>query len=237
MVASDMLQEPGPETGADVRARRCVTDMLEGNAVFKNINETLIAALATVQRPKFGTVGCADSRAPLEKVIGADVGESFTVRLSGNVLDASSIGTIEYGVGHLHIQMLVFFGHTGCGEVAAGQATLKKVVSGKIDESEIPERTALDRLVRRIYTNIKGNPKNIDSLDNAVMDNSKAEIAKLIKSSDIVGKALRDGKLTILLGMYDMRTGAVIDKGELGFVSARYKDRDGSVEFTGFAVS
>ncbi len=235
MFARDMPHELEPEVAK--KARGYVKDMLEGNAVFRNINETLIGALATIQHPKFEAVGCADSRVPLEKVIGADVGESFTVRLAGNVLDASGIGTIEYGVEHLHIHMLIFLGHTGCGAVTAGQALMKKVVSGELDEFDIPERRALDRVVKEIYNNIKDNPKNAQDLDTAVLNNSKAEIAKLIKSSDIVGKALRDGKLTILLGMYDMRTGAVIDKGELGFVSARYKDKDGSVEFTGFAVS
>jgi len=233
MVMKASQEEQGAET---MRAKGLLKDWMEGNAVFRQMNATLVPALATMQRPKYEAVGCADSRVPMEKVIGADVGESFTVRLAGNVLDASSIGTIEYGIEHLHTRVLFFLGHTGCGAVTAGQELLKKVTNGDINESDIPEKTALDRVVKEIYNNIKGNPRNVTDLDNAVMENSQAEIRKLVKSSSIVEEALKGGNLIILLGMYDMRTGAIIEEGDTGFASAHYDDKEGAVDFAPFAA-
>ncbi len=71
------------------------------------------------QRPAAIVVACSDSRVIPELIFSADIGELFTIRVAGNVLDRHQLGSIEYAAAHLHCPLILVLGHTGCGAVAA----------------------------------------------------------------------------------------------------------------------
>ena len=64
-------------------------------------------------------ISCSDSRVIPERIFHAAIGDLFTVRVAGNVIDDHQLGSIEYAAGHLGTNLIVVMGHTGCGAVAA----------------------------------------------------------------------------------------------------------------------
>lgn len=71
------------------------------------------------QHPFAIVITCSDSRVIPEFIFGAGIGELFTIRVAGNVLDRHQLGSIEYAAAHLHCPLILVLGHTGCGAVTA----------------------------------------------------------------------------------------------------------------------
>ncbi len=74
------------------------------------------------QHPFALVLTCSDSRVPPEHIFDAGLGDLFVVRTAGNVVGDYELGSIEYGVEHLGIPLVVVMGHTRCGAVAAALA-------------------------------------------------------------------------------------------------------------------
>lgn len=71
------------------------------------------------QRPYAIVLACSDSRVIPEAIFSAGIGDLFTIRVAGNVVDNHQLGSIEYAEGHLGSRLVVVLGHTGCGAVDA----------------------------------------------------------------------------------------------------------------------
>ena len=71
------------------------------------------------RHPKAIVIACSDSRVIPEAIFNAGIGELFTIRVAGNVLDKHQLGSIEYAAAHLHCPLILVLGHTGCGAVSA----------------------------------------------------------------------------------------------------------------------
>ena len=82
---------------------------------FINRRQELLAG----QQPFAIVLGCSDSRVPPELLFDQGLGDIFVVRTAGQVLEATSIASIEYAVDHLHVPLLVILGHDNCGGVTA----------------------------------------------------------------------------------------------------------------------
>ena len=83
------------------------------------INRERRQQISAGQSPFAVVVSCSDSRAPPELVFARGLGELFTVRVAGNSVDRTALGTIEYGVAELGCPLVVVMGHTQCGAVSA----------------------------------------------------------------------------------------------------------------------
>ena len=70
------------------------------------------------QRPYAAIVTCSDSRVIPEAVFDAGIGELFVIRSAGNVVDGCTLGSLEYAVGHMGVQLVLVMGHTSCGAIA-----------------------------------------------------------------------------------------------------------------------
>lgn len=98
----------------------------EGNAAYVksgtfagDISPEKRLALTGGQSPRAVVITCADSRVIPEVIFSCGLGELFTIRIAGNVIDAHQLGSIEYAVSHLKTPLVVILGHTGCGAVQA----------------------------------------------------------------------------------------------------------------------
>jgi carbonic anhydrase len=78
--------------------------------------------LSEGQEPFAVIVGCSNSRVPPELLFDQGLGDVFVVRVAGNVVDPVVLGSVEYGVEHLHSPLVVVMGHQGCGAVSAAIA-------------------------------------------------------------------------------------------------------------------
>jgi carbonic anhydrase len=96
---------------------------VRGEARLPTLQAEILADLAKGQQPYATILGCSDSRVPPELVFDAGFGELFVVRVAGNVLGPSILGTLQYAGAHLHTQLFVVMGHEGCGAVSAALAS------------------------------------------------------------------------------------------------------------------
>ena len=102
---------------------------VKSGAFSGDISKERRLALTGGQSPRAVVIACADSRVIPEVIFSCGLGELFTIRIAGNVIDAHQLGSIEYAVSHLKTPLVVILGHTGCGAV---QAALHGVADGHI---------------------------------------------------------------------------------------------------------
>jgi carbonic anhydrase len=127
--------------GAPITAERALQRLKDGNrrflagqARFPTVQKEVLADLAKGQQPYATILGCSDSRVPPELVFDAHFGELFVVRVAGNVLGPTIVGTLQYAATHLHTSLFVVLGHERCGAVDAALAAKFK---GKQHRSRI----------------------------------------------------------------------------------------------------
>ena len=110
-----------------ISAKEAIKKLEEGNRKYLTQNTgsgdiSPAARLRTYengQQPYAIVIACSDSRVIPESIFSAGIGELFTIRLAGNVIDDHQLGSIEYAVEHLGSNLVVVMGHTGCGAVEA----------------------------------------------------------------------------------------------------------------------
>jgi carbonic anhydrase len=155
---------------------------------------------AGAQTPRVTVLSCSDSRVPPELVFHRGIGDLFVVRVAGNVADTFGIASIEYAIAHDWTKVIVVLGHERCGAVTEA---LKPVE---------PDTRALRALVRRIRksfpTNIKKGKKR-DYVREAVIANAKASADYIVLNSKVIGDAVRDHKVGVVVAYYPMVSGKV----------------------------
>ncbi len=115
------------------------------------------------QFPYAIVITCSDSRVIPESVFSAGIGEIFTIRVAGNVMDNHQLGSVQYAAAHLGTKLVVVLGHTHCGAVGAalGSGEPEKYVKTLTDEikkaigGETDENTACRKNVERSVSIIK----------------------------------------------------------------------------------
>ena len=123
-----MSTDPGdmpPQTADEALARLKAGNLrfIRGEARFPTVQKEILADLSRGQQPYVTILGCSDSRVPPELVFDAGFGELFVIRVAGNVLGNSILGTLQYAALHLHTPLFVVMGHEGCGAVKAAIAS------------------------------------------------------------------------------------------------------------------
>lgn len=150
--------------------------------------------VAPAQKPFAAFLGCADSRVPIEIVFDQGFGDLFVTRIAGNVTTPECIGSLEFGTLVLGAKVLFVLGHTNCGAVSA--AVKGDPVPGQI--------SALFQHLRPAVKAAKGD------VNLAITENVKTQAALLSEASPVIAKLIRDGKLTVAGGVYDIATGCVM---------------------------
>ena len=173
-----------------------------GHARFPTIQKDVLAELAKGQQPYATVLGCSDSRVPPELVFDAGFGELFVVRVAGNVLGPSILGTLQYAGSHLRTPLFVVLGHEGCGAVKAAiaakfQGERQKSRIEVLLENILP---ALDGLDRTLH------PEAL--LEAAVEANVRWTVRTLLETPEARSRAA-EGRMKLVGAVYDLDTGAV----------------------------
>ncbi len=148
-------------------------------------------ALLGGQHPFVTMIACSDSRVCPEYIFDATLGEIFLIESAGNVVDEIGLGSIEYGVDHLHTPLLVVLSHTKCGAVTA---TCEGV-------------DAEGNLVNVIEKIRPAAEKAGNKVNAAIDENAKAVVADILARSPVVKKAVDEGKTRIVIMKYYLETG------------------------------
>jgi len=178
--------------------------LLEGNKRFiggkrqsPNQSRLRLQETAVAQYPFASILGCADSRVPAEIVFDQGLGDLFVVRLAGNVVSPTAIGSLEFATAVLGSQLIVVLGHERCGAV---QAAIKgELIPGRIGTFVEDIKPALARVKN----------KSGDAVDNAVVANVQYQVELLQGTSSMLTPLIQEGKLKIVGGRYDLDTGEV----------------------------
>jgi len=149
------------------------------------------------QHPYAVILGCADSRVPPELIFDEGLGDLFVIRDAGNVVDDEVLGSIEYAVEHLGVQLVMVLGHEKCGAVSAALASDK--APGHIQ-----------KLVDSILPAIK-EARSLpgDQVHNCVVANAK-HVAMQVKTSEpILRLAVETNRIQVVAANYHLNTGVV----------------------------
>jgi carbonic anhydrase len=158
--------------------------------------------VAKSQTPWAAILTCADSRVPPELLFGGvSVGELFVARNAGNMADTATMGTLEYGVEHLGVPLIVVMGHERCGAVSAACDVVQKHT--KFPGSIGPMVDAIVPAAKAVF----GKPG--DFLDNAVRESAKRTATKIATKSEIVSGAVKGNKAKVMAAWYDLDNGRV----------------------------
>ncbi|MFQ3580333.1 MAG: carbonic anhydrase [Chloracidobacterium sp.] len=178
--------------------------LMEGNGRFaagKTIHPrqdiARIRETAKGQKPFAIIVGCSDSRVPNEIVFDQGLGDLFIVRTAGQVSTYSSWGSIEFAEEVLGAKLIFVLGHTKCGAVQAA-----------VQVPEVPGHiVTLINDIKPAAQRVKGQPG--DEVQNAIRENVRMQVEKLKGLEPVLAKRVREGKLKVVGGVYDIETGLV----------------------------
>jgi carbonic anhydrase len=204
LVSSIAMLAPGAKTEDKVTADSVLAELRAGNEHhvahrYKHPHETADRQreLASGQSPHAEILSCADSRVPPELIFDQGLGDLFIIRVAGNVVSDTELGSLEYGAEHLHVPLLVVLGHQHCGAVTAA-------VEGGEAEGHI---AALVNLLRPAVEKTRGMPG--DHVENAVKANVEMVVKQLRTSTPVLAKLVSEGKLKVVGAVYSLDTGKV----------------------------
>lgn len=154
------------------------------------------------QTPFVAVLACSDSRVPVSAIFDQGIGDIFTVRVAGNVVGESELGSMEYAVAHLGVPLLVIMGHSHCGAVqaAVGQGN-HSVRVGKL----------IEKIAPAVSKTITGNTDltDRDFLNEVARTNVSHQIEDLLGHSEIVRDAVEAEHVLVVGAFYDISTGQV----------------------------
>ena len=153
--------------------------------------------LSSGQDPFAIVLGCADSRVPPEVVFDQGLGDLFTVRVAGHVVDDVVLESLMYSVETLGTPLVVVLGHTSCGAVGAAVSQV---------ESGGPLEGALVSAIAPAVKAVQG--ESGDLTNRAVKRHVQNTVAQLSEHSGVTTR-LNDGSLEVVGAVYDLKTGEV----------------------------
>jgi carbonic anhydrase len=180
--------------------RRFTASIAESRTVRRSVD---LPELVEGQHPFAVVLGCSDSRVPVELVFDQGPGDLFVIRIAGNIVAPTQIGSVEFAASHFGTRLVVVLGHTFCGAVQAALDDLRNE-GGDLSRN-------VDSIVARIRPVIEG-PLESESgppLRRAVRANVRASVAALRDGSDLIRDLVRDGGLEIVGAVYSLETGEV----------------------------
>lgn len=165
------------------------------------------AELIQNQQPFAVIIGCSDSRAPAEIVFNQGVGDLFVIRVAGNILSPSLIGSVEFAAAKLGTRLVVVMGHTQCGAVAATLDALEQP-----DDNQSPNLQAIVDAIRPSVEKLRATELRDDRCALAaasVRANVEKSVDELSAGSELLRHLMDTDGLQIVGAEYAVETGMV----------------------------
>jgi carbonic anhydrase len=132
-------------------AREALERLKQGNERFATNVRSLDALLSHARRPEIATsqnpfaiiLGCSDARVPAEVVFDQGLGDLFVIRVAGNIVAPSQVGSVEFAAARFSTRLVVVMGHTRCGAI---QATVDSVRDPALDAASRNIASIVDRV-------------------------------------------------------------------------------------------
>ena len=196
-------------------AREALALLREGNRRFAAnqstsgsvSNQARREALLSGQEPFAIVLGCSDSRVPAELVFDQGFGDLFVIRVAGNIVAPSQVGSVEFAAARFGTRLVVVLGHSQCGAITA---TLEELL-GKSSNSSRNLRSIVDRVRPSVETLLTGR-KDLDMnvvVHEAVRANVRASVNHLRHGSELLEQLIREDGLLVVGADYSLESGRV----------------------------
>ena len=184
--------------------RRFVSDEAVATASSSQARRT---ALVAGQAPFAIVLGCSDSRVPAELVFDQGFGDLFVIRVAGNIVAPSQVGSVEFAASIFGTRLVVVMGHTQCGAITA---TVDELLGRTSTESK-NLRSIVDRVRPSVETLLTGRKDgDLDTLvRDAVRANVRASVDHLRHGSELLEELGRTAGLMVIGAEYSLDTGVV----------------------------
>jgi carbonic anhydrase len=198
-----------------IPAREALDRLREGNLKFATnvrgpdafTDHDRRAELAAGQQPFAIILGCSDSRVPAEIVFDQGLGDLFVIRVAGNIVAPSQVGSVEFAAARYETRLVVVLGHSQCGAIAA---TLEELQRPTENQSR-----NLRAIVDRVRPSVEGLlatdlRHDIDALvKQAVRANIRASVNHLRHGSEVLEQLIQEDGLRVVGAEYSLETGVV----------------------------
>ncbi len=164
-------------------------------------------SLAGGQEPFAIVLGCSDSRVPAEIVFDQGLGDLFVIRVAGNIISTSQIGSVEFAAERFETRLVVVLGHSQCGAVQATVEALQRI--GGTPTRGV--RSIVDRIrpsVEPLFaTSLRDEPAAL--MHAAVRANVRASVKQLRHGSPLLDRMVEHDGLLVVGAEYSLETGVV----------------------------
>ena len=198
-----------------VPARQALERLLEGNRRFVDETRTSEAlagakrrnALTAGQAPFAVILGCSDSRVPVEIIFDQGLGDLFVIRVAGNIVAPSQVGSVEFAAERFETRLVVVLGHSSCSAI---DTTLQELQRPTTHQSR-NLYSIVDRIrpgvESLLATELRHDPESL--LHHAVRANIRAAANQLRHGSEIIEQLIRTEGLRVVGAEYSLETGVV----------------------------
>ena len=184
--------------------RRFVSNVSGTNA---SLHQDRRAELTKSQEPFAIILGCSDSRVPAEIVFDQGLGDLFVIRVAGNIVAPSQIGSVEYAAARYGTPLVVVLGHSQCGAILATLEELRR----PSDKQSRNLRAIVDR-VRPAIEGLLDSETQLEPdelIHQAVRSNIRSSADHLRHGSEVLEQLIQDDALLVVGAEYSLETGLV----------------------------
>jgi carbonic anhydrase len=200
-LTKEMQTAISPSTALDLLKegnKRFVSNLKINRNLLQQANET-----SDGQHPFAVILSCIDSRTSAELIFDQGLGDVFSVRIAGNIINEDILGSMEFGCKVAGSKIIVVLGHTKCG-----------AVKGACDHVEMGNLTALLTKIRPAVddeqtTTENRNSGNSEFVENVAVINVKRTVKSVMERSPILKEMIEKGEIGIVGGVHDITTGQV----------------------------
>lgn len=183
---------------------------VEGTSQYPHTDSTRLAQAGRENQGDHAyatVITCSDSRVPVEIIFDAGIMDIFVIRVAGNVCDVDEVGSIEYGLAHVHTPVLVVLGHTQCGAVTA----VTHAVHGKGHALERNIPPLVDNIEPAVRRAIQNNPEihGDKIIPYAIEENVWQGIEDLFMASPSTRNIVKSGAAKVVGAIYNVGKGTV----------------------------
>ncbi len=171
------------------------------------LSHTRRGDLATGQEPFAIILGCSDSRVPAEIVFDQGLGDLFVIRVAGNIVAPSQVGSVEFAAAQFKTRLVVVMGHTQCGAVCATIEEMKRPTGEQSNNIKAIVDRIRPSLVSFIHTELW--QQNDALIRESIRANVRASVNQLRHGSEALEHLIQDEGLRIVGAEYSLESGVV----------------------------
>jgi carbonic anhydrase len=199
------------------KGQQALQRLREGNERFAseaNRGETFLrrmrgAKTAVEQKPSAIILGCSDSRVPVEIVFDQELGDLFVIRVAGNIVAPSQLGSVEFAAERFGTRLVVVLGHSQCGAI---QGTLERLRHPDAPLFSPHTHFIAERIKPALAGLVAANPGHDDRdtlIQQCVRANVRQSVEQLRHGSPILERLIKTDQLLVIGAEYSLETGRV----------------------------